>query len=60
MAKESSSANSSNVSGHNNSRAHKRLRRNAASAGSIATTTLCDAHSVDIVYPKSAKGRHEE
>ncbi|KAK7074765.1 hypothetical protein SK128_019522, partial [Halocaridina rubra] len=49
-------ANPSNRNGHNTSRGHKRLRRNAASAGSIATTSLCDAHSVDIVYPKSAKG----
>lgn len=43
-------------SSSHNTRGHKRLRRNAASAGSIATTTLGDAHSVDIVYSKSAKG----
>ncbi|KAK3883796.1 hypothetical protein Pcinc_011921 [Petrolisthes cinctipes] len=32
------------------SRGHKRFRRNQASI------SLCDAHSVDIVYPNSAKG----
>ncbi|KAG7159248.1 Pecanex-like protein 1-like [Homarus americanus] len=47
--------NSSGGSAHS-SRGHKRLRRNATSAGSMTTTSLCDAHSVDIVYSKSAKG----
>ncbi|XP_066985160.1 pecanex-like protein 1 isoform X3 [Macrobrachium rosenbergii] len=52
---ESMGANSSSTSGHNSGGAHKRLRRNAVSAGAITTSTLCDSHSVDIVYPKSAK-----
>nr|XP_045624558.1 pecanex-like protein 1 isoform X2 [Procambarus clarkii] len=56
-ASTSSTNKSGNSSTHStNSRGHKRLRRNAASSGSITTTSLCDAHSVDIVYSKCAKG----
>ncbi|XP_071550449.1 uncharacterized protein pcx isoform X2 [Panulirus ornatus] len=53
---EGAAPNGSNCSsGTHSGRGHKRLRRNATSAGSIATTSLRDAHSVDIVYSKSAK-----